>query len=164
MNRGTNTMAKSTLIAEPGKQEIIMSRVFDAPRDLVFKLMMDPTHIPHWWGKRGDTTTVDVMEPRPGGRWRYVERSPEGGEYGFRGVYHDIVSPERVVNTFEFEGMPGHVGLVTVIFEDLGGKTKITETSLYSSVTDRDAVIQSGMEEGANETYDRFDELLATLK
>ncbi len=157
-------MAKSTLIAEPEKQEIIMTRVFDAPRDLVFKVMTDPKHIPQWWGKRDHTTIVNKMDARPGGQWHYVERTSEGSEYGFFGVYHAVVSPQRLVYTYEFDGMSGHVGLVTVTFEEEGSKTKLTETSLFPSVEDRDAVIQSGMEEGANETYDRFDELLVTLK
>jgi uncharacterized protein YndB with AHSA1/START domain len=164
MNKGKSTMAKSTVIAEPGKQEIIMTRNFNAPRDLVFKVMTDPTHIPKWWGKRDDTTIVKKMDARPGGQWHYVERTPDGSEYGFFGVYHAVVSPERLVYTYEFDGMPGHVGLVTATFEEEGGKTKITETSLFPSVDDRDAVIQAGMEEGANETFDRLAELLATMK
>ena len=157
-------MAKSTLIAEPGKQEIIMTRVFDAPRDLVFKVMTDPKQIPQWWGRRSDTTIVKNMDARPGGQWHYVERTADGSEYGFFGVYHAVVSPGRMVYTYEFDGMSGHVGLVTATLEEKGGKTTYQETSLFPSVEDRDAVIQSGMEEGANETFDRLEELLATLK
>jgi uncharacterized protein YndB with AHSA1/START domain len=155
-------MTKMNLIAEPGKQEIIMTRLFDAPRELVFKAYTDPNLIPQWWGPKGLTTTVDKMDVSEGGVWRFVQRDAEGNEYAFHGVYHSIVSPERLVYTFEFEGMPGHVLLATVTFEELDdGKTKLTDRSVFQSVEDRDGMLKSGMEEGAAESMDRFAELLA---
>jgi len=155
-------MPKMNLIAEPGKQEIVMTRLFDAPRELVFKAYTDPNLIPQWWGPKNLTTTVDKMDVREGGVWRFVQRDSEGNEYAFHGVYHAIVSPERLVYTFEFEGMPGHVLLATVTFEELNdGKTKLTDRSVFQSVEDRDGMLQSGMEEGAAESMDRFAELLA---
>ncbi len=157
-------MSKLNLIAEPGKQEIIMTRVFDAPRELVFKACTDPKHIPQWWGPKYLTTTVDKMEVRPGGLWRFVQRDADGNEYAFHGVYHDSVSPEWVVYTFEWEGMPGHVLMETVTFEEQDGKTKLTDKSVFQSVEDRDGMLQSGMEEGAAETWDRLDELLKELQ
>ena len=100
-------MSKMNLIAEPGKQEIIITRLFDAPRELVFKAYTDPNLIPQWWGPKNLTTTVNKMDVREGGVWRFVQRDGEGNEYAFHGVYHAIASPERLVYTFEFEGMPG---------------------------------------------------------
>lgn len=158
-------MTKTNLIAEPGKQEIRMERIFAAPRDLVFNVWTDPKHIPQWWGPKYLTTVVDKMDAKAGGLWRFVQRDQQGNEHGFHGVYHDIVSPERIVNTFEFEGVPGHVVLETAIFEALpDGKTRVTATSVFQSLADRDAMVKSGMESGAVETWERFAELLATLQ
>ncbi len=157
-------MSKLTVVVEPGKQEVHMTREFDAPRELVFKAYTDPALVARWWGLRQNTTRIDEMEARPGGRWRYVETDPEGNEFAFRGVYHDVVAPERIVQTFEFEGMPGHVLLETATFEDVGGKTKMVAQSVFQSVEDRDGMVASGMEYGAEEGYQRLDELLATLE
>lgn len=158
-------MTKAKLIAEPGSHEIIMSRIFDAPRELVFKVMTDPRHIPQWWGKRTHTTIVDTMDVRAGGLWRFVERDEQGNEFAFHGVYHTIAAPERVVDTFEFEGVPGHVMLETLTLEtQADGKTRFTVSSVFQSVVDRDGMIRSGMKEGANESYDRLAELLTTLR
>ena len=148
-------MTKTEFIAEPGKQEIVITRVFDASRELVFKTSMDPNLIPKWWGPRSLTTTVDKMDVRPGGVWRYVQRDSDGNEFAFHGVYHEI-SPSRFVQTFEFEGMPGHVLLEICTFEDIDGKTKLTEKSVFESIEDRDGMLKSGMEEGAKETLDRL--------
>jgi uncharacterized protein YndB with AHSA1/START domain len=157
-------MTKTNIIAEPGKQEIVITRIFDAPRELVFKTFTDPTFIPEWWGPRNHTTIVDKMDVRKGGIWRYILRDNNGIEYAHNGVYHESVSPDRLVNTYEFEGMPG-VGLVIVTFEEQpGGQTKLTETSLYPSLEVRDVVLQSGMAEGATQLMDRFAELLAKLQ
>ena len=146
----------------PSDREIVMTRVFDAPRKLVFQVYTDPQQIPHWWGKRSHTTRVDKMDVRPGGLWRYIESDETGNEYCFNGEYREIVPPEKIVHTFEFEGMPGHIGLVTSVFEELpDGKTRLTETSVFPSIEDRDGIIASGMEEGANETWDRLAEVLA---
>src|SRR5579871_5754866 len=106
-------MTKTNLIAEPGKYEVRLTRDFDAPRDLVFKVWTDPAHIPQWWGPKYLTTVVDKMDLKTGGMWRFIQHDPQGNEFGFHGVYHAIVSPERIVNTFEFEGVPGHVVLET---------------------------------------------------
>ena len=156
-------MAKNnmSITAVPGKQEIIMSRVFDAPRELVFKTYTDPKLIPQWWGPRDYTTIVDKMDVKPGGLWRYIQRGTDGSEYAFRGVYHESLAPERLIYTFEFEPMPGHVCLETVKFEDQEGQTKVTVISVFQSVEDRDGMLQSGMEEGSVDTWDRLEELLA---
>jgi uncharacterized protein YndB with AHSA1/START domain len=104
------------------------------------------------------------MDLRPGGAWRFVLRGPDGNDYGFRGVYREITPPERLVQTFEFEGMPGHVSLETATLEEQDGKTKLTVTCLYQSVEDRDGHANSGMEAGMRESHDRLAELLSTLK
>ncbi len=154
---------KSTTYTMPSDLEIAMTRIFDAPRELVFAAYTDPKHVPNWWGLRSTTTIIDKMDVRPGGEWRYIQRAPDGTEYAFRGEYREIVPPERLVSTFEFEGMPGQIVVDTAVFEDLGGKTKLTATSLFASKEARDGMMESGMEEGASESWDRLAELLATL-
>jgi len=154
-------MSKTSIVAEPNKQEIIISRTFEAPRELVFQMWTDPAYIPEWWGPSIMTTIVDSLDAKKGGIWRYIQRDPAGNEYAHNGVFHEVSSPERLVQTYEFEGVPA-VGLVTVTFEELGGgRTKLTETSLYPSVEIRDGVLQSGMSEGVIELMDRFAALLA---
>ncbi|WEK54578.1 MAG: SRPBCC family protein [Candidatus Cohnella colombiensis] len=158
-------MPKTDIIAEKGKQEIIITRIFNAPRELVFRTYTDPVTVPEWWGPRQMTIVVDKMEVKKGGIWRYVHRTPDGQEYAHNGVYHEIGSPERIINTYEFEGFPGVVGLVTTTFEEQpGGKTKFTETTLYPSAEVAEAVLQSGMSDGAIELLDRLEELLAKLQ
>ncbi len=154
-------MSKAVLTVEPARHDIVLTRQFDAPRELVFKTYTDPQAIPNWWGPRRLSTTVDHMDVRPGGTWRFVQRDADGNEYAFHGVYHEVVPPERLVATFEFEGMPGHVVLETARLEDLGGRTKLTTTSVFQTVEDRDGMVASGMEEGATESMDRLEELLA---
>jgi uncharacterized protein YndB with AHSA1/START domain len=148
----------------PSDREIVMTRVFDAPRELVWKAYTDPEAIPQWWGPRRHATTVDKMDVRPGGAWRYVSRDADGNEYAFRGEYREVVPPERLVATFEFEPLPGHVSVETLTLVEHDGKTTLTNTSVFDSVEDRDGMLQSGMEEGVRETYDRLAEYLETLK
>jgi uncharacterized protein YndB with AHSA1/START domain len=152
------------IVAEPGKQELVITRVFNAPREVVFKAYTDPKRIPQWWGPKRFTTTVKKMEVRPGGSWRFVQRDADGNEYAFHGVYHDILSPNLIVATFEFEGMPGHVQLETAVFDQIGDKTKLTARSVFQSVEDRDGELKAGMEEGVIETMDRLAELLEYAK
>ncbi|MCC6615145.1 MAG: SRPBCC family protein [Anaerolineae bacterium] len=156
-------MTSLNLVAEPGMHSIVLTREFNAPREVVFKAFTDATLVPKWWGPRYLTTKVDAMDVKFGGVWRYVQRDADGNEYAFRGVYHQITAPERLVFTFEFEGMPGHVLLETVMLEDRGDKTLVTDTSIFQSIEDRDGMIASGMEGGAADSWDRFAELLATL-
>ena len=154
------------ILAEPGTHEILITREFDAPRELVFKACTDPKLIPQWWGPRYLSTHVEKMDVRPGGQWRFLQRDAQGKEYAFHGVYHDVLAPERIIDTFEFEGLPetGHVALETMKLEQLpGGRTKFTVQSVFQSVADRDGALQSGMQEGVNETYDRLAELLTKM-
>src|SRR5947209_16423891 len=156
----------TNISADPGKQEILITREFDAPRELVFKAFTDPQLIPQWWGPRYLSTRVDKMDVRPGGQWRFINRDVEGNEYAFHGVYHEILAPERIIDTFEFEGLPetGHVALETMKLEALpDGRTKLITQSVFQSVSDRDGMLQGGMEEGVNDTYDRLAELLKKM-
>jgi uncharacterized protein YndB with AHSA1/START domain len=164
MSAKAETMAKADYVIEPGKQEIIITRVFDAPRELVFKAYTDPKLLPQWFGPRGYTTIVDKMEARPGGLWRFVQRNQDGDEFAFHGVHHDIVAPERIVATFEFEGVPGHVLLQTLTLEPQGQKTRLVEQLLFQSVADRDGMVASGMQRGSDDSMDRMAEILEDLK
>lgn len=143
--------------------EIELTRVFDAPRRLVFEAHSRPEHVRRWWGPRGTTMTSCEMDFRPGGAWRYVLRKANGKEYAFRGEYREIVPPERLVWTFGFEGMPGEPGVEAFTLAERDGKTTLTAVSKFDSVEQRDAVIASGMEKGAAETYDRLEEHLRTM-
>jgi uncharacterized protein YndB with AHSA1/START domain len=143
--------------------EIELTRVFDAPRRLVFEAISKPEHVRRWWGLRKFTMTSCEMDFRPGGKWRFVLREESGDEYAFRGEYREIVPPERVVQTFEFEGFPGAVSVETLTLVEQGGKTTLTATSRFDSVEARDGMIESGMEAGAAETYDRLEEHLSTM-
>jgi uncharacterized protein YndB with AHSA1/START domain len=155
--------ANAATVTTPTDREILTERVFDAPRDRVFAAFTDPKLIPEWCGPRDTTTVVDQMDVRTGGSWRFVMRSSDGSETAFRGTYREITPPERIVQTFEWEGMPGHVLVETVTFEDLGDRTKVTTTSLFHTTEERDGFLGSGMESGMNETYARLDEVLARL-
>ena len=157
-------MAKTQIHAEPGKHEIIITRTFDAPRELVFRAYTDPDIRPQWWGPRYLTTTVEKMDVRPGGLWRIVQRAPDGGVHAFHGVYHGVDSPGRLVQTFEYEGAPGHVALETATFAEHDGKTTVTGSTVFQSVADRDGMLQSGMEVGVNEGMERLDEVLVKMK
>jgi uncharacterized protein YndB with AHSA1/START domain len=162
MTNGQKDLTTAT-VTTPSDREIHIERIFEAPRDLVFATFIDPDLIPEWWGPRGTTTYVDKMDVRTGGDWRFLSRDGDGGETGFRGTYREISPPERIVQTFEWEGMPGHVSVETAVFEDLGEQTKVTTTSIFHTTEERDGMLGAGMESGLNETYERLDELLARL-
>ena len=155
--------ARTATVTTPSDREIRIERIFEAPRDRVFAVYTDPDLIPEWWGPRGTTTIVDRMDVRSGGDWRFVARDPDGSETAFRGSYREVRAPDRIVQTFEWEGMPGYVCLETAAFEDLGDRTKVTTTSLFYTTEERDGMLDSGMEGGMNETYQRLDELLERL-
>lgn len=156
-------MPKRSLVAEPNQHSIITTCIFNAPRDLVFRLMNDPEAIAHWWGPRGLTTTVDKMEPWSGGGWRYVLHNGKGKQWAFHGLYHTVEAPVRTISTYEDEDLPGHVSLETTLFEDCEGGTKVTTISVFQSIEDRENMLQSGMEEGEDESMDRLEELLSKM-
>jgi len=152
---------KQAIVTTPADREIRIEREFDAPRDLVFATMLDPELIPEWYGPKSTTTTVDYMDPKTGGRWRFVMTDSDGSETAFQGAYREVTPSERIVQSWEWEGMPGHVSIETAVFEDLGERTKVVVTTLFHSTEERDGLLGSGMESGMNETYERLDALLA---
>jgi uncharacterized protein YndB with AHSA1/START domain len=156
-------MEKPTTQAEPGSLEMVITHKFDAPRELVYKIYTDPNSIPDWWGPRNLTTEVDKMELRPGGIWRYIQHDPQNNIFAFHGVYHSLEPNKQIISTFEWEGMPGHVILVTTTFEDQGNRTIVTQQNVFQSVQDRDGMMQQGMEQGTIEGDERFSELLARI-
>jgi uncharacterized protein YndB with AHSA1/START domain len=139
------------------ERELVITRIFDAPRERLWKAWTNPALVSQWWGPAGFTTTVREMDVRPGGVWRFVERSPDGQDYWSTGAYREIVEPERIVLSFEFDGMPGHVSVVTVTFEQHEGRTKLTlrHVGLPAGV-DQDMASQ-----GWNESFDKLAEVLA---
>jgi uncharacterized protein YndB with AHSA1/START domain len=161
---GASTTSKTEYVIEPGSYEIRMTRVFDAPRELVFKAYTDPKLFAQWWGPREYTNRIDKFEARRGGEWRIVQSDSSGHEFAFRGVHHDVVAPERTVATFEFEGVPGHVLMQTATFEPLGDKTRVVQQAVFQSIADRDGMIASGMQRGSDDSMDRLAELLERMK
>lgn len=155
---------QTTYQVEPGKQELFITREFDAPCDLVYRAFSDPDLFAQWLGPRGYEMRLHTFEPKDGGRYRYTHIDPNGSEYVFHGVFHAF-SPQRIIQTFEFEGWPGHVSLESMDIEALpDGRTRIVIHSVYPSVADRDGMVESGMEKGVNEGHERLDELLEKLK
>lgn len=158
----TSDQQQRTLITTPGEREIHIERIFDAPRERVFAAYVDPELVLQWWGSSDSTTTIDQMDVRPGGHWRFVVHGADGSETAFRGTYREVTPPARIVQTFEWEGMPGHVSVETAVFEDLGDRTKVISTSIFHTGEERDGMIAAGMERGLNASYDRLDALLAS--
>lgn len=154
-------MSPKATVTKPSDREFRVERVFDAPRDRVFATLTDPELIPEWWGPRGMTTIVEEMDPERGGRWCFLMRDADGGETRFRGTYREVTPPERIVQTFEWSGMPGHVSVETATLEDLGEQTRVVSVSVFHRTEERDGMLDSGMEGGMNETYERLDEVLA---
>ncbi len=160
-------MNQAKFTAEPGKQEFFIERELDAPRELVFKAFTDPNLYVQWLGPRGITMTLVKFEPRTGGMWRYISKDKDGTEFGFHGVNHEVLAPERIIDTFEYEGLPekGHVALQTARCVELpGGRTKVMIQAVFQSVADRDGMIQSGAEKGTTESYQRLDDLLEKME
>jgi uncharacterized protein YndB with AHSA1/START domain len=145
-------------------REIVLTRVFDAPRDLVFEAHSKPEHVRRWWGPARYELTLCEMDFRPGGTWRFVQRDRDGGEHGFHGEYREIVRPQRLVYTFEYEGAPGHVSVETITFDEYEGRTTATNIVVFDTPEARDAMLHSGMESGAAETMDRLAEYVSTLR
>ncbi len=154
---------KTTINAEPGKQELFIIREFDAPRELLFRAYTDPELYKQWVGPKDLTMTIDKMDAVNGGSYRFIHER-DGHEYVFHGVYHEVLTNERIIGTFEFDGLPekGHVILGTTRFEELpGGRSRINHQSVFQTVEDRDGMLQSGMERGVNDGYEKLDALLA---
>jgi uncharacterized protein YndB with AHSA1/START domain len=157
----TTNVLKAALTT-PSDREIRTERIFNAPPERVWKAITNPELVAQWWG-RGNKLVIEKMEVKRGGHWRFVEHSPEG-EHGFEGRYREVTPPERIVQTFEWDGMPGHVAVETVTLKDLGdGRTLLVNVSLFHTSEERDGMLQSGMEQGMNESYAALDRLLENL-
>ncbi len=155
----------SFVVTTPSDSEIRMTRLFAAPRALVFEAMSKPEHVKQWWGRLGEGYSVPVCEIdlRVGGRWRFVNRHPKG-EAAFHGEYQEIQPPGRIVFTEIFEDFPDSVSVVTCVLTEESGKTRMTVTVDYGSKEVRDIVMSTGMARGAGISYDRLEDLLATLQ
>jgi uncharacterized protein YndB with AHSA1/START domain len=147
-------------VTKSGEREILIERIFNAPRAAVWRAMTDPELVAQWWG-RGHRLDVERFEFKVGGHWRFVEHA-DGQLQGFEGRFAEIVPQSRVAQTFEWDGLPGHVALDTMTLEDLGdGRTKVVSTSLFMTAEDRDGMIAAGMESGLRESYEALDRVLA---
>ena len=163
MTAATKQQAGTSIVTTPGEREIRIERVFNAPREVVWRAMTEPKLVAEWWG-RGNKLDVERLELAKGGHWRYVEHH-DGGSDGFEGRFAEVVRPERMVQTFEWDGMPGYPCRNTATFEDLGdGRTRFVATSLFFTTEERDGMIQSGMEQGMNQSYAHLDTVLEKIK
>lgn len=163
----SNQTSSTTITTDLEKREFVAERIFDAPRELVFRAFSDPELVAQWWGPKGWTLPVSKMDFRPGGTWHYCMRGPDGEESWGKAVYREIIAPERIVYTDFFsneegtpaEGMPEL--LVTMTFTEHDGKTKLTSRTQFASAAELQATLDMGMAEGLSETWDRLDEFLA---
>lgn len=156
-------MSMRATLTTPTDREIHVERIFNAPRERVWRAMTEPELLAQWWG-RGNKLVIEKHEMERGGHWRFVEHTDHGA-FGFEGRFREIVPPERLVLTFEFDGMPGHVVVNFMTLEDLGdGRTKLIAESLFLTKEDRDGMMSSGMEQGMNESYAALDRVLASLR
>jgi uncharacterized protein YndB with AHSA1/START domain len=156
-----STTSKTKVTIEPGRHDLTTVREFDASREMVFKAFTDPEIIVKWMSPKRLKMKMLKFEPRTGGSYRYVHADESGNEFIFRGVVHELKAPELIIQTFEFEGIPGHVALETARFESLpGNRTRLVNLTVFQTIEDRDGMVQSGMEGGMNEAYDQLDEWL----
>ncbi|HEY6736108.1 MAG TPA: SRPBCC domain-containing protein [Candidatus Saccharimonadia bacterium] len=154
---------KATVTAQPGESTITIERIFDAPRKKLYNVITNKDLIPKWWVGPGYDVRCEEMDVREGGKWRHVQTMGDGTEFAFFGVYHEVKPNERVIQTFEFSGLSerGHVIMERMQLADAdGGKTKLTVTQSFFSAADRDGMLQSGMEEGLQNTYDVLEKLV----
>lgn len=160
MSATMTTPSGRSIVTTPTDREIRVERVLNAPRDRVWRAFTDPAQLAQWWG-RGHKLVIERMEVERGGHWRYIEHAPDG-EHGFEGRYREVTPEERIVRTFEWDGMPGYVIIESLTFEDLGdGRTRLVGSSLFHTPEERDGMLSSGMETGMNESFAALDRLLA---
>jgi uncharacterized protein YndB with AHSA1/START domain len=156
-------MSKTQIDAPAGVPFVDITREFDAPLELVRRAWTDPDLVKQWLGPRQYEMVIEQWDARAGGAYRYIHRDDAGNEFGFHGVFHSN-DPDNMVQTFEFEGMPGHVSLDRLQLEDIGGgRTRSRIHSVFQSLEDRDGMVQAGMGDGVSEGFERLDELLAKM-
>ena len=156
----TKTKYETTL-SLPSDREILMTRKFDAPREIVWDIITDPKLIPQWYGFARDETEVKKMDVRPGGKWQYITHTQGGEVVDFHGTYREVVAPEKLVYSFLFGDMPEGDGFVEITLVEKDGVTELRDRGVFNSKEERDAIIATGMEEGARETYERLSQLIA---
>ena len=157
------TTIESSQVTTPTDREIRVERVFNAPRDRVWRAFSEKNLVGQWWG-RGNKVDIERFEFEKGGHWRFVEHGPEG-VHGFEGRFREIAPKDRITQTFEWDGMPGHVIVTTAELQDLGDdRTRVVSTSLFHTSEERDGMLNSGMEQGMNESYAALDRLLAEMR
>jgi uncharacterized protein YndB with AHSA1/START domain len=156
-------MSNFDFMVEPGKQMVVVTQIFDAPRDIVWKIYTDPKLLPKWWDIAMLKTNVEKMEVKTGGSWRVIQHDTEGNNFVFHGVFHDV-QQYHWIRTMEWEGMPGAVMFETLKMEEIDGKTKVTNNTVFQSVEDRDGMLEKGMEVGTREGYERSVGLLKELQ
>lgn len=163
MTTVTERFRNDTTTVYSDEADLVWERTFDAPRQLVWDAFMDPLRIPRWWGPHGSTARVVEMDVRSGGKWRYVSHAPDRDDVPFMGEYLEVDPPRSFRWTFivDVEGMRDHVGIETFTFEEVGGKTKLTSRSHFSSVAELEGALATGMIAGGVETWDRFAAMLA---
>jgi uncharacterized protein YndB with AHSA1/START domain len=162
MSTPSSAVTATLKVTTSTDREIRVERVFNAPRERVWRAFTDPSLIAQWWG-RGHKLVIERLEVVRGGHWRFVEHGPDG-VHGFEGRYREVTPPTRIVQTFEWDGMPGHVAVETVVLVDLGdGRTRVVNTSLFHTTEERDGMLQSGMEQGLSQSYAALDRVLAKL-
>ena len=162
MSTTKQATAGTTIMTMPGDREIRTERIFNAPRERVWRAMTDPALVAQWWG-RGNKLVVERLEVERGGHWRFVEHSDHGA-HGFEGRFREVVPLERMSQTFEWDGMPGYPAVQTLTLEDLGdGRTRVVGTTMFFTPEERDGMVHSGMEGGMNESYAALDKVLASL-
>lgn len=153
-------MTKKAQLTFPGEREMRVERVFDAPKARVWRAMTDPEQLAQWWG-RGNKLVIEKYDLQKGGHWRFVEETSHG-KHGFEGRFAEIDPPNKVVQTFEWDGMPGHTSIQSMTLEDLGdGRTKMVSVSMFMTVEDFMGMKSSGMEDGMNQSYEALDRVLA---
>ena len=162
-SKTTTTKNDDTTVTLPSDKEILITRTFNAPRKLVWEAMTKPEHVQQWYGLKGTALASCEMDVRVSGKWRYVIRAPDGSEVAFSGVYREIRAPERVVQTWNYEPIPGAESLETMTLEERDGKTLMTTRVLHKSKENRDGHLHSGMEPGMRETLARLDDLLSKI-
>jgi uncharacterized protein YndB with AHSA1/START domain len=153
----------TTITAEPGTPFIEMTREFDATPQLLFRAQTEPELVARWLGPRRHGMRIDEYDVRVGGQYRYTHIADDGSEFGFRGVFHTVEPGVLVIQTWEWDGMPGYATLETARFEDLGGRTRLTTRSVFPTIEGRDMSVQYGMADGMTESMERLDEVLGTL-
>lgn len=156
-------MTQTWITAEPGVPQIVVTREFEATPELLFRAHVEPALIEQWLGPRWLTVTVDRLDARHGGAWRFVHSDADGNRTAFHGLHHGDPSLAGIVRTYEQEGEPGRVSLHTVTFEPRGRRTRLRQSTVYQSVDDRDRYVAAGMELGVHESMERLAELVARL-